>query len=622
MRRAWSWSAASLLALALAAPAWGATVLERTIRIEIRPDGTVSERESLRVRLDTDRDLASWSPYPVYLDENRTLESLSASVTRPDGRAETVARRAMDTHEVTGSGELHSSLELRTVTFPPAPPGSVLALDYEVRERPWFPAGLVALGSSSPVESLRVEVTGGGPGWRSQIAGVAGSLPGLSVQDTPGGVTITGSHLPRISPPELAPEQASSGAFLLYAWGDARDWAGVGHWYDRLVADVPLTAERVKARARELTAGLAGRREKLEAVLAFVRRQVRYVAVEVGIGGYRPGAPADVLGRGWGDCKDKAFLLVDLLRAAGIDAWPVLVRLDEGGRVERGFPSPLQFNHVIAAVSPDGLGLPPDAPVADGLLFLDATQRNGGLVWLNPGVQGQEGLVVRGGRGELVSLPVHPATESRRLTVDLTVDAAGKATGDARLELTGEAGDSFLSQTGASRPDEVDREAREWLAGYLPTSAIGETKWTTSEIGVPSVVLTAKVRLEIPPETPVTAGSFPMSLAQRTWMPAPGLLDERTLPVVTAPFSNRATWRVTLPQAPCPPAPGQDVAVDNPVGSFRQTFALEGGKLVLERSAELRSRWIEPETFAALKEVSLAEYRAVKRRLRLACPGS
>jgi len=113
-----------------------------------------------------------------------------------------------------------------------------------------------------------------------------------------------------------------------------------------------------------------------------------------------------------------------------------------------------------------------------------------------------------------------------------------------------------------------------------------------------------------------------MSLAQRTWMPAPGLLDERTLPVVTAPFSNRATWRVTLPQAPCPPAPGQDVAVDNPVGSFRQTFALEGGKLVLERSAELRSRWIEPETFAALKEVSLAEYRAVKRRLRLACPGS
>jgi hypothetical protein len=618
MRRAWSWSAASLLAVSLLAlsssPARAATVLERTVRIEIRPDGRVSERDTLRVRLDNDHDLASWSPYPIYLDENRTLESLSASVTRPDGRTETVARRAIDTREVTATGELHSSRKLRTVAFPLSPVGSVLALDYEVRERPWFSAGLVGLGSSDPVESLRVEVTGGGAGWRSRIAG---SPSGLEVKESPGGIVITGAHLPRLSPPELAPDEASSGALLLYAWGDERDWAGVGHWYDRLVADVPLATEPVRARARELTAGISGRREKLEALVAFVRRQVRYVAVEVGIGGYRPGAPAEVLGRGWGDCKDKAFLLVSLLRDAGIDAWPVLVRLDENGRVERDFPSPLQFNHAIAAVSAEGLDLPPDAPVADGLLFLDATQRNGGLAWLNPGVQGQEALVVRGGRGELVRIPVRPAAESRRMTVDLTVDAAGQATGNARLELSGEAGESFLDRVGSSRPEEVEREAREWLTGYLPASAIGEPKWTTSEAGVPSAVLTARVRLDTLPE----AGAFPVNLAPRAWMPAPGLLDARAVPVVTAPFSNRVTWWVTLPRA-CPPAPGQDVTVENPVGSFHQTFSLDGGKLVLERSTELRSRWIDPESFAALKEVSLAEYRAIRRRLRLACPGS
>ena len=59
---------------------------------------------------------------------------------------------------------------MRSVRFPAAPVGSVLSVDQEVRERPYFPAGFVELGSSSgPVESLRVEVKGGGAGWRWRL---------------------------------------------------------------------------------------------------------------------------------------------------------------------------------------------------------------------------------------------------------------------------------------------------------------------------------------------------------------------------------------------------------------------------------------------------------------------
>ncbi|MGH7488148.1 MAG: hypothetical protein ACREMY_21510, partial [bacterium] len=55
------------------------------------------------------------------------------------------------------------------------------------------------------------------------------------------------------------------------------------------------------------------------------------------------------------------------------------------------------------------------------------------------------------------------------------------------------------------------------------------------------------------------------------------------------------------------------------VGAFRQTTSVQGKVLVVERQAELRQRWIEPASFPALKEVSLAESRANKRRLRLSC---
>lgn len=616
MRKRWSWFAASLLVAAVfARGAQAATVLERAVSIDIRPDGSVVERERLRVRLDTDRDLESWSPYVIYLDVNRELESLTASVTRPDGRTENVARRAQDTHEIVGSGEIHSSRKLRSVTFPAAPAGSVLFIEHEVKEKPWFPSGEVYLGSSAATDSLRVEVKGGGAGWRWRLDG---RLPGLEAREiSGGGVEVVGRSLPRLAPPDLAPSE--SGAVLRYAWGEGGTWESVGGWYERLVAGVPMGTAPVRDRAREIAGDLQDRRRKLEALLDFVRRQVRYVAVEVGVGGYRPHTPQEVLERRWGDCKDKAFLLVDLLRDSGIEAWPVLIRLDPDGRVDREFPSP-QFNHVIVAVRAEGLGLKDGDPVAGGYLFLDPTQELGALSWLSPGTQDQEALIVRDGKGELVRTPVLPAVESRRVSVDVKLTAGGEAAGAARLEVTGTAGEAYLDVMRTSRPEEVERAVLNTFGGLLAGVRLDQPKLEATEGGtggVPSAVLTAKVSQAAEPYQKGVVP--PVPVPAMAGLPAPGLLDDRELPLVARPFVNRITWTVELPEDGCPPASGQDVAVENDLGSFRQSLRVEGRRLVLERQTELRRRWIEPAAFPALKELSLAELRAGKRRLRLEC---
>lgn len=619
MRSPWRWFAASVL-LAGAAPLGAATIVERSLEVEVRPDGSVAERTRLRVRLDTDKDLASWSPYPVYLDENRTLEALSATATRPDGKVLSVARRALDTTEHTADSELHSSRKFRTVTFPNVPAGSVLALDFEVRERPYFPSGLLSLAASDPTESLRVEIRGAGAGWRWRLDG---KLAGLEAQETPGGVVITGRNLPRIAPPDLAPDSAGAGAILRYAWGDLQGWEGVGRWYDRLVAEVPRNAAAVRDKARELTAGKASRQEKAEALVAFVRRQVRYVAVEVGIGGFRPSAPAEVLGRRWGDCKDKAFLLVDMLREVGIEAWPVLIRSASANRVDRDFPSPDELNHAIVAVAPDGLGLGEDAPVAGGYLFLDATQTYGGLSWLQTAAQDQDALVIRDGQGILVRTPVRHGQELSRLTVDFGLERmggdAGRLAGEARLDLTGEVGVAFLDLAAAGRPEEVDRALRLVFGRYFPGSDVGEPRLTTRDAGVPAATLTARVRLPAS-MTAVEPGAWPaFTVPQGNGLPAASLLDGRDLPVVTAPYVSELAWKLELPGDACPPAEGQNVAVENDLGGFRQKVTLEAGRLHLERRTELRRRWIEPGDFTPLKEISLAEHRSWKRRLRGEC---
>jgi hypothetical protein len=616
------------LASLAAAPLTAATVLEKSIDVEIRPAG-VAERTHLRVRLDDPRDLSRWSPYPIALDENREIGDLAGSVTRPDGKTLKVSRRDLDTHQVAGEGSLHSSLVIRTVAFPAVPVGSVLTLDYEVRERPYFPAGQLALGSPEPVESLRVTIHcsgmagGAGAGWRYRVDG---SMPGLTVREIPGGVTVTGSKLPGLNAPEKAPGLATEGAMLRYAWGEAASWEAVGRWYEGLLTAVPRDAGPVRSKARELTAGIgagvsagaADKRRRIEALAGFARRQVRYVAVEVGIGGYRPHSPQQVMERLWGDCKDKALLLVDLLKEAGIEAYPALARLDPDGRVDRDFPSPYQFNHMIVAVPAAGLGLEKDAPVAGGYLFLDATQETGGLAWLQPAVQDQEVLVVRGGRGELVRTPVRNAQEGRRLDVALVLAPGGEASGTARLEFSGESGAAFLHLHGGANPQEEDRVIRRVFAAFLPAGAtLSDLHWQSVEGGVPLVKLEAKVG--IPSLGSAGEGSLPvLPLPSMVELPSSGLLDGRAQPVVTAPFASRLTWRLTLPRDACK-TEGQDVMVQNDLGTFRQTVAVHGRELTLERGSELRQRWIEPAAFPTLKEISLAESRTNRRRLRVSC---
>ena len=593
-----------------------ATQLERSIDVEVRPDGSVSERTHLRVRLDGPNDFARWSPYYVYLDDNRELTSLEASATGPDGKVLKVSRRDLDTQQVAGRDELHSSRSYRTVAFPPVPVGSVLAVDFTVKETPWFPGGDLPLGSQDAIESLRVAVHGAGAGWRWRVDG---SLPGLAVQESPGGVTVTAAHLPALVPPAKAPDSASEGAVLRYAWGNAAGWDGVGRWFEGLLTQVPRNAEPVRRKARELIASLPDKRQRMEALVDFTRRQVRYVAVEVGIGGYRPAPPQQVTERLWGDCKDKALLLADLLHEAGIDAYPALIRLDPHGRVDREFPSPFQFNHMIVAVPAEGLGLSANVPLANGFLFLDATQREGGLEWLNPGVQDQEALVVKNGQGILVRTPILQAGEGSRLTVELALAPSGDATGSASLELTGEPAAAFQELHSGGKPQELDRAIRHVFAGMPPAGvSLSGIRWQSTEGGAPFVKVDAQVALPALGAAAEAGALPPIPVPGLVQLPSPGLLENRALPVVASPFSSRTTWRVTLPQDSCKPE-GQDVTVGNDVGAFRQTTSVQGKLLVVERQAELRQRWIEPASFPALKEVSLAESRANKRRLRLSC---
>lgn len=132
--------------------------------------------------------------------------------------------------------------------------------------------------------------------------------------------------------------------------------------------------------------------EGIDAAIAMaidhVQKNIRYYGLELGENSHRPHSPDEVLANGYGDCKDKALLLIALLDDLDVDAWPLLVstRLKQG--VARRLPSPGLFNHVVVLVEHNGQQHWVDATDSsqEGLLGLRGQPEYGaGLVLGKPG---------------------------------------------------------------------------------------------------------------------------------------------------------------------------------------------------------------------------------------------
>jgi tetratricopeptide (TPR) repeat protein len=88
--------------------------------------------------------------------------------------------------------------------------------------------------------------------------------------------------------------------------------------------------------------------------LTWLHEHVRYTGIEFSDAAIVPWPPAETLKRGFGDCKDKATLLVALLRHAGIRADLALLETGPGLDIDRALPGMGAFDHAIVRAKLDG----------------------------------------------------------------------------------------------------------------------------------------------------------------------------------------------------------------------------------------------------------------------------
>lgn len=139
---------------------------------------------------------------------------------------------------------------------------------------------------------------------------------------------------------------------MVWLCGDDMTWEQVSAEYLERIQDRLEVDPSIAALAEELAGGAADERAKIAALAGYVQREIAYQGIEFGVRAQRPNAPVETLRLRYGDCKDQALLLHQLLGAAGIESRLALVSTTWSIHPE--LPALEQFDHMVVLVP--GLG--------------------------------------------------------------------------------------------------------------------------------------------------------------------------------------------------------------------------------------------------------------------------
>jgi cellulose synthase operon protein C len=312
-----------------------------------------------------------------YVPSQSTVEVLQAAVVKPDGRVLRRATRKLDRVSEDWYG-MYYDLEQLTVGFSGLEAGDTIIIQYVARDFAADPFGtvfgeLMYLGDTSPIRAIDVVIelpvgtTLHSVAWDPVAAEKLPNQLRPVAARSDRGRRFSAWRLRTGPRPAVALEAAMPGNPEVVPYLHASSFASsaaVSHWYADLVTQALHGADRDPALAR-MAVKLKGAtpRGTVENVFRYASDKIRYVGLEFGIHSLRPHDASEVLARRFGDCKDKATLIVALLRLSGIDAQVALVRTASGGRLHDPIASLGVFDHAIAYIPAHKL-------------WLDATQRH------------------------------------------------------------------------------------------------------------------------------------------------------------------------------------------------------------------------------------------------------
>lgn len=549
-----------------------------------------------------------------YTPETQAVEVRAARVYKRAGEiVEATAETDRDLSEPWYG--LYYDLRAQSIEFARLEPGDVLDIEYvisDVGQRNLFAdtfGDLHALQEDLPRgESTYVLIT---PKARQFYLNQP-KLPGLTMSEAERGderiVTLRALDVPKVVAEPGMPGFTEVAAYVHVS--TYRDWPEVAAWYRGLIGEQLQSDEAIRRTVREAIRGARDDRERIRRLYDWVVQKTRYVGLEFGLHGYKPYRVTQVFARKFGDCKDKAALLVAMLKEAGIASTMALVRTRRGGDLDPLPASLAPFDHALVYV-----------PQYD--LFLDGTAEFSGSDELPAQDQGVPALLVSdpraagGGAGRLVRTPVLPPERNRvRRDARIALAADGSARVRLRSEVAGEVAHQWREHY--QSPGERSSRLEKAENAIHPGARVKEFRFI--ELG-----LERPVRLEADLEVPAWARRRGAGLEMLVLGHEPELLrsyarlsDRRHDLVLGFPWSQEENLTLELPAGMRLERLPEPRVVESPFGSFSLSVVRQGRVVTVSSLLTVRRHRIARGDYAAFRRFCLDVDAAVAQSLVIA----
>jgi hypothetical protein len=350
------------------------------------------------------------------------------------------------------NGELVSDMRTKLLQIPASDPGNIVGYEIEHEDRPYVLQDQWMFQDTIPVREARYTLQLA-PGWEYKAVW----LNHEEVKPTSVGnnqwqwvVSDMKAIQPENSMPSWKGVAGQMVVSLFPTGGGANkgfaDWNEMGRWENGLAIGRREASPEMKQKVAMLTASSPTPLEKMHALAQFVQRDIRYVAIQLGIGGWQPHPAPEIFVHRYGDCKDKATLMSTMLKEMGVESYYFSVNTTRGA-VTPATPAIRWFNHEILAVRLPGdvkdssLVAVLEHPKLGRLLIFDPTDEWTPFGQLRGELQSNYGLLVTPDGGELLKLPQLPTSRSGvQRTAKLKLSPSGTLSGDFVETRLGDAG--------------------------------------------------------------------------------------------------------------------------------------------------------------------------------------
>lgn len=216
--------------------------------------------------------------------------------------------------------------------------------------------------------------------------------------------------------------------------GDMTSWKNFGSWIENLYAKTTALSEDKKQFYRQLVKNASTDREKAEILYNYMQHNMRYVSIQLGIGGLRPFPASFVDDKKYGDCKALSNYLKSALDAVGVKSNLIIIQGSMTPREVYEDFSASYFNHVILNIPQQG-----------DTIWLECTSTTLPFGELGPWTENRKGMMVTDQGGVLVNTPKSNYTNNTEsINSVIEVNENGGANVKINYSLSGAGRDNLL----------------------------------------------------------------------------------------------------------------------------------------------------------------------------------